>query len=106
MDVKFLDTLPFSGRQRYYQFTAIDDCTRFRVMRIYDHNSVKSATDFISQVKEALPFAIKQVQTDNGSEFSLDLQLAPPGPGHQPPEDAGPFPGRERESGAEPPDRR
>lgn len=69
VDVKFLDPQPFSGK-RYYQFTAIDDCTRFRVLRIYDHNSVKSAADFVNQVKEALPFAIKQVQTDNGSEFS------------------------------------
>jgi transposase InsO family protein len=69
VDVKFLDKLAFSGK-RYYQFTAIDDCTRFRVLRIYDHNNVKSAMDFVNQVKQALPFAIKQVQTDNGSEFS------------------------------------
>jgi transposase InsO family protein len=69
IDVKFIDKLGFSGK-RYYQFTAIDDCTRFRVLRIYDHNTVKNATDFINQVKAALPFAIKQVQTDNGSEFS------------------------------------
>ncbi len=39
-------------------------------MRIYDHNSVKSSTDFVNQVKQALPFAIQQIQTDNGSEFS------------------------------------
>jgi len=69
VDVKFLDKKKFDGK-RYYQFTAIDDCTRYRVLRIYDHNSVKSASDFVSQVQQALPFAIKQVQTDNGSEFS------------------------------------
>ena len=69
VDVKFLDKLEGTGR-RYYQFTAIDDCTRFRVLRIYDHNTVTNATDFIDQVKKALPFAVKQIQTDNGSEFS------------------------------------
>jgi len=69
VDVKFLDKLAFSGK-RYYQFTAIDDCTRLRVLRIYDHNNVKNASDFIDQVKTVLPFAIKQIQTDNGSEFS------------------------------------
>lgn len=69
IDVKFIDKLAFTGK-KYYQFTAIDDCTRFRVMRIYDHNNVNNASDFINQVKKALPFAIKQVQTDNGSEFS------------------------------------
>lgn len=69
VDVKFLDNLSFSGK-RYYQFTAIDDCTRYRVMRIYDHNTVENATDFINRLKQSLPFAIKQIQTDNGSEFS------------------------------------
>jgi transposase InsO family protein len=69
LDVKFLDRIGLEGK-KYYQFTAIDDCTRFRVLRIYDHNTVKSAVDFIDQVKQALPFVIKQVQTDNGSEFS------------------------------------
>lgn len=69
VDVKFLKNLEGMGK-KYYQFTAIDDCTRFRVLRIYDHNTVKSASDFITRVKAALPFAIKQVQTDNGAEFS------------------------------------
>ena len=69
VDVKFLDNLDFSGK-KYYQFTAIDDCTRFRVLRVYDRNTVANATDFINQVKEALLPAIKQIQTDDGSEFS------------------------------------
>ncbi len=68
MDVKFLDKTAFAGK-RYYQFTAIDDCTRYRVLRIYDHQTVKSATDFVDQVRKALPFAVKQIQTDNGHEF-------------------------------------
>jgi transposase InsO family protein len=67
--VKFLGRSGLQGK-KYDQFTAIDDCTRFRVLRIYDHNTVKSAVVFINQVKHALPFAIKQVQTDNGSECS------------------------------------
>lgn len=69
VDVKFLKNLNLAGK-KYYQFTAIDDCTRYRVLRIYDHNTVESAMDFIEQVRVALPFAIKQIQTDNGSEFS------------------------------------
>lgn len=69
IDVKFIDKMAFSGK-KYYQFTAIDDCTRFRVMRIYDHNNASNAVDFVNQLQKSLPFAIKQVQTDNGSEFS------------------------------------
>ena len=69
IDVKFLEATGFAGK-RYYQFTAIDDCTSYRVLRIYDHNTVANANDFVRQVQQALPFAIKQIQTDNGSEFS------------------------------------
>ena len=34
LDVKFIAPLPGS-RRKHYQFTAIDDCTRLRVLRIY-----------------------------------------------------------------------
>lgn len=33
MDVKFLERIPGTGR-RLYQFTAIDDCTRIRVLKV------------------------------------------------------------------------
>jgi transposase len=42
VDVKFIEPLASSsastggGKKRYYQFTAIDDCTRIRVLRIYE----------------------------------------------------------------------
>jgi len=35
IDVKFVAPLKGS-RKKHYQFTAIDDCTRVRVLRIYD----------------------------------------------------------------------
>lgn len=72
VDVKFIDHIAFEKR-RYYQFTAIDDCTRYRILRIYDAHTVKNAVDFINQVKEVLPFAIQQIQTDNGSEFTEEF---------------------------------
>lgn len=69
IDVKFIDKLA-NENKRYYQFTAIDDCTRFRVLRIYDRNTVETAQAFVNEVQKVLPFAIKQIQTDNGKEFS------------------------------------
>jgi transposase InsO family protein len=69
VDVKFLPKLAKEHR-RYYQFTAIDDCTRYRVLQIYSHNSTKSALAFIEKLREKLPFAIKEIQTDHGSEFA------------------------------------
>ena len=54
---------------RYYQFTAIDDCTRLRVLRIYDRNNQNTAIQFLDYVCQKLPFRIDVIQTDNGSEF-------------------------------------
>lgn len=65
MDTKFLDKAAVAGKQ-YYQFTAIDDCTRYR---IYDHNTAQNAIQFVEEVRKVLPFAVKQIQTDNGGEF-------------------------------------
>jgi transposase InsO family protein len=68
VDVKFI--APIKGhRRRHYQFTAIDDCTRIRVLRIYDRLSQKTAIQFIDYVLEKLPFAVEVIQTDNGAEF-------------------------------------
>jgi hypothetical protein len=35
------------ARQRFYQFTPIDEATRFRVLRIDDHNNTKTAINFL-----------------------------------------------------------
>jgi transposase InsO family protein len=68
IDVKFI--APVGGRKkRFYQFTAIDDCTRIRVLRIYDRLNQKTAIQFVDYVLEKLPFIVEKVQTDNGSEF-------------------------------------
>ena len=45
VDVKHLKL----GGGRFYQFTAIDEATRFRVLRIYDHDNTKSAIDFLRE---------------------------------------------------------
>ncbi len=68
IDVKFI--APIKGlRRRHYQFTAIDDCTRIRVLRIYDRLSQKTAVQFVDYVLEKLPFSVEVIQTDNGAEF-------------------------------------
>jgi transposase InsO family protein len=53
-----------------YQFTAVDDCTRLRVLGLYPNRTGASAAHFFEQrVIKELPFAIARVQTDRGSEF-------------------------------------
>jgi transposase InsO family protein len=68
IDVKFIAPLPGS-RRKYYQFTAIDDCTRLRVLRIYDRLNQKTAVQFLDYVLAKLPFRVERIQTDNGAEF-------------------------------------
>lgn len=70
VDVKFIEPLGQTGKKkRYYQYTAIDDCTRLRVLRAYPKHDQKTAIQFIDHVLSKLPFQVEKVQTDNGSEF-------------------------------------
>ena len=55
MDVKFLERIP-GTRRRLYQFTAIDDCTRIRVLKIYDRCNQATAIQFVDEVRRRLPF--------------------------------------------------
>jgi transposase InsO family protein len=73
VDVKFIAPLAASSRKKYYQFTAIDDCTRLRVLRAYPRCDQKTAIQFIDHVLSKLPFAVERVQTDNGSEFGASF---------------------------------
>jgi transposase InsO family protein len=67
-----LDTkhLRFSDGTKVYQFTAIDTCTRLRVLRAFPTASSKSAEAFLGEVRRAFPFPILQLQSDNGSEYA------------------------------------
>jgi transposase-like protein len=55
--------------KRFYQFTAIDDCTRIRVLRIYPRCNQKTAIQFLDYFLAKLPFRVESIQTDNGAEF-------------------------------------
>ncbi len=71
IDVKFIEPIKIEGqrRRRYYQYTAIDDCTRLRILRIYPRSDQKTAIQFLDYVAQRLPFQIERIQTDNGAEF-------------------------------------
>ena len=72
IDVKFLDFVDRRRRKvRRYQYTAIDDCTRIRALRIYTRHTQKNAIDFFDHVLKKFPFRIRQVRTDNGHEFQV-----------------------------------
>lgn len=68
-DVKSIASIAGVTAQKHYQFTAIDDCTRIRVLRVYPKCNQKTAVQFLDYVLERLPFRVESVQTDNGAEF-------------------------------------
>lgn len=84
--MKFIEPLKGapSPRRRFYQFTAIDDCTRLRVLRIYPRCDQKTAIQFVDYVLERLPFQVQVIQTDNGAEFqsALHYHVLDKGVGH------------------------
>ena len=70
MDVKFLTFAGKRGQKvRRFQYTAIDDATRIRALKIYDKHTQANAIDFVNYVIEKFPFRIREIRTDNGHEF-------------------------------------
>jgi len=52
-----------------YQYTAVDDCSRYRVLGLYARRTAVNTLDFLDRVIEEMPFPIQRVQTDRGREF-------------------------------------
>ena len=60
-------------RAKCYQFTAVDDCTRLRVMRLYSSKHAVNTVKFLYEVIENIGFPIQRIQTDWGTEFYNEL---------------------------------
>ncbi len=70
MTSKFLTFKDKSGAKiRRFQYTAIDDATRVRALKIYEKHTQASAINFVDHIIETFPFRIKEIRTDNGHEF-------------------------------------
>lgn len=66
VDVKYVQ---IAGRWAF-QYTALDDCMRFRVLRLYRRLHHGSSLAFLAELRRAFPFPI-QLQCDHGQEFSF-----------------------------------
>jgi transposase InsO family protein len=55
--------------QGLYQYTAIDDCSRYKVMALFKRRTAANSIAFLEQVTEEMPFPIQRIQTDRGQEF-------------------------------------
>jgi transposase-like protein len=73
LDVKYVPSQCVVNGQKYYQFTAKDECTRWTLREMYEEHSTLSAYDFLQKLIRRAPFPIRQIQTDNGTEFTNAL---------------------------------
>ena len=56
-------------QERFYQYTAIDEYSRFRFIMAFKEQSTYSSIQFLNALIKAFPFKIECIQTDNGLEF-------------------------------------
>jgi transposase InsO family protein len=52
-----------------YQYTAVDDCTRIRVLALFNRRTAANSLQFLEWAIEEFPFPIQRIQTDRGREF-------------------------------------
>ena len=60
-------------KEKYYQYTAIDEFTRIRYTWFTNEHSTYMSSEFAKRVIKYFPFKIKTIQTDNGFEFTNKL---------------------------------
>lgn len=77
IDVKYVPSVclknPKVISETFYQYTAIDECTRWRFVEAFDEHNSYSSARFLDMFLKAAPFKVECIQTDNGSEFTKRL---------------------------------
>lgn len=76
IDVKFVPSSCLVGEaadEKFYQYTFLDEYSRFRYLEAFKEHSTYSSSQFIKHVVARFPYAIECVQTDNGPEFTNRL---------------------------------
>ena len=57
----------------YFQYTAIDELSRFRYLESFKERNSYSSMVFLENMLKAFPFNVECAQTDNGCEFTKRL---------------------------------
>ena len=73
IDVKFVPAVCLvngAKGQKFYQYTAIDEYSRWRFVEAFEEHSSYSSAQFLEHLVKAFPYPIECVQTDNGQEFT------------------------------------
>ena len=64
-----LRALEKGEKVRRFQYTAIDDATRVRALKVYEKLTQANAINFLDHVVEKFPLRIREITADNGHEF-------------------------------------
>lgn len=73
IDVKFVPSACLVGDaegKKFYQYTAIDEYSRWRYVEAFEEHSTYSSSVFVEHLIRRFPMPIECVQTDNGTEFT------------------------------------
>ncbi len=54
------------GGTKAYQYTACDDCTRYRVLRLFPRLDTRTSLDFLAELRRVLPFPIQKCRRITG----------------------------------------
>ncbi len=73
IDVKFVPSECVVNGKKYYEYIAVDECSRWAYRQIYDEHSTYSSYLFLLELIKVAPFQIREIQTDNGTEFTKAL---------------------------------
>lgn len=72
IDVKYVPRACLYG-EKLYQYTLVDEFSRWCYREIYAQHSDYAASQFLLHAAKVAPFQIREVQTDNGHEFTNAL---------------------------------
>jgi len=78
LDVKYVPGYCVANGKKYYQYTAIDECTRVVYREIYEEHSTYSSKAFLINLLKFFPFPVREIQTDNGREWTTALLVKNP----------------------------
>lgn len=73
IDVKFVPSECVVNGKKYYEYIAVDECSRWAYRQMYEEHSTYSSYLFLLELIKAAPFQIREIQTDNGTEFTKAL---------------------------------
>lgn len=75
VEVDTLDVRPIPGVV-FKQFTARDVVSRWDVVQAHTRANAQTATEFLDTLQHRMPFPIRAVQVDGGSEFAAEFEQA------------------------------